>query len=96
MTTKIFKYESSEPVAPGGSLKEFMDVQGISAMQLAKQANVSLEYVTAVLAGKTPITTSFADDLAQVVGMTAMFWLRYDANYQRRLAGKHQGQLESE
>ncbi|WP_125580589.1 hypothetical protein [Levilactobacillus cerevisiae] len=47
MTVKIYQYESSEPVAPGGSLKEFMNVQGISATQLAEQGNVSPEYVPA-------------------------------------------------
>ncbi|WP_204122196.1 MULTISPECIES: helix-turn-helix transcriptional regulator [Levilactobacillus] len=47
-----YQHEFTEPVAPGGSLQEAIDLLGISPAQLAPRTGTSVSYVTAVLAGR--------------------------------------------
>jgi len=83
-----YQNESTEPVAPGGSLQEAIDLLGISPAQLAQQTDTSVSYVAAVLAGTTRLTPAFAQELSPITRVSVAFWLRYDDIYQRKLALK--------
>jgi len=83
-----YQHESTEPVAPAGSLQEVMDLLGIFPEQLVQQTNTSFSSVTAVLAGSTRLTPEFAPQLSPITRVPAAFWLRYDEIYQQKLALK--------
>jgi plasmid maintenance system antidote protein VapI len=85
---ELHQHESTEPVAPGCSLQEAIDLLGISPAQLAQRTDTSVSYVTVVLAGTTRLTPAFAQKLAPITRVSAAFWLRYDDIYQRKLALK--------
>lgn len=82
-----------KPVHPGAILKhEFLDAMGLSAYRLAKDINVPLNRIAAILGGKRAITADTALRLARYFGTDAQSWVnlqgRYDLEAARRAAGR--------
>lgn len=84
------------PIHPGEILKEeFLGPLGITGSRLAREIGAPPTRITAILAGKRPITADAALRLGRYFGMSAEFWLglqqQYDldvarAELKRRLA----------
>jgi antitoxin HigA-1 len=82
-----------KPVHPGSILKqEFLDPLGVSAYRLAKDINVPINRVAAIVGGKRALTADTALRFARYFGTDAQSWInlqaRYDLAVARRTAGK--------
>jgi len=80
-------------VHPGAILKtEFLDPLGISAYRLAKDINVPINRISAIIGGRRAITADTALRFARYFGTDAQSWInlqaRYDLSMARRSAGK--------
>lgn len=74
---------------PGDSIAERLEHEGLTAADLARARGCSEADVEKLLAGEAPVTVAWAFLLKEFVGLTALFWLRREANYRadlRRLA----------
>jgi antitoxin HigA-1 len=84
---------SMKPLHPGSILKhEFLDPLGVSAYRLAKDINVPINRVAAIVAGRRAITADTALRFARYFRTDAQSWInlqaRYDLAMARRAAGK--------
>ena len=82
-----------KPVHPGAILKhEFLEPLGVSSYRLAKDINVPINRVAAIVAGRRAITADTALRFARYFGTDAQSWInlqaRYDLAVTRRAAGK--------
>jgi addiction module HigA family antidote len=82
-----------KPQHPGAILKhEFLDPLGVSAYRLAKDINVPINRVAAIVAGRRAITADTALRFARYFRTDAQSWInlqaRYDLAMARRAAGK--------
>jgi addiction module HigA family antidote len=81
------------PIHPGIILKhEFLDPLGVSAYRLAKDINVPINRVAAIVNGKRALTADTALRFARYFGTDAQSWInlqaRYDLAMARRATGK--------
>jgi antitoxin HigA-1 len=82
-----------KPLHPGAILKhEFLDPLGVSAYRLAKDINVPINRIAAIVGGKRAVTADTALRFARYFGTDAQSWInlqaRYDLAVARRAAGK--------
>jgi antitoxin HigA-1 len=76
-----------KPVHPGRFLKEeFLDPLGVSAYRLAKDINVPVNRIAAIVGGKRAITADTALRLAQYFGTDAQSWINLQARYDLEVA----------
>ena len=75
------EFEPNRPVAPGESIINALRYLEMSPEILARKTHEPVDYVKAVLKGKTPITLQFAQRLEPILKVPADFWLRYDKKY---------------
>ena len=80
-------------VHPGAILKhEFLEPLGVSSYRLAKDVNVPINRVAAIVAGRRAITADTALRFARYFGTDAQSWInlqaRYDLAVTRRAAGR--------
>lgn len=75
------------PIHPGEILREeFLEPMGISAYKLAKDINVPLTRITAILDGQRSITADTALRLSRYFSMSEQFWSNLQANYDLQVA----------
>jgi len=84
---------SMKPVHPGKILKEeFLDPLGVSAYRLAKDINVPINRIAAIVSGRRAITADTALRFARYFGTDAQSWINLQAGYDlasaRRAVGK--------
>jgi addiction module HigA family antidote len=84
---------SMKPVHPGAILKlEFLEPLGISAYRLAKDINVPINRVAAIVDGRRAISADTALRFARYFGTDAQSWInlqaRFDLAMARRAIGK--------
>jgi addiction module HigA family antidote len=79
------------PIHPGEHLAEELDELGISAAELARQLDVPVNRVTAILNGQRGITADTALRLGHWFGTSPEFWLNLQKLYELRLAEKQVG-----
>jgi addiction module HigA family antidote len=82
-----------KPTHPGTILKlEFLEPLGISAYRLAKDINVPINRVAAIVSGRRAITADTALRFARYFGTDAQSWInlqaRFDLVTARRAIGK--------
>jgi addiction module HigA family antidote len=82
-----------KPTHPGTILKhEFLEPLGVTAYRLAKDINVPINRVAAIVAGRRGITADTALRFARYFGTDAQSWInlqaRFDLAMARRAAGK--------
>lgn len=75
---------------PGEILKEWMELNDISVVSLAKGMDRSLQYAHQLINGVIPITLEDAMLLEKYVGATSEFWNNLESNYQKDLVRLHQ------
>jgi addiction module HigA family antidote len=79
------------PIHPGEHLGEQLDELGISAAELARQLDVPVNRVTAILNGQRGITADTALRLGHWFGTSPEFWLNLQKLYELRLAQREVG-----
>jgi addiction module HigA family antidote len=78
----------SEPVHPGGILKEEIEYRGLSQRKLASQMGVSHSILNEVLNGKRPVTAEYALLFEAMLGIDAGIFTRMQADYNMQTARK--------
>jgi addiction module HigA family antidote len=79
------------PIHPGEHLGEELRDLGISAAELARQLDVPVNRVTAILNGQRGITADTALRLGHWFGTSPEFWLNLQTLYELRLARREVG-----
>lgn len=74
------------PIHPGEHLAEELRELGISAAELARQIEVPVNRVTAIINGQRGVTADTALRLGHWFGTSAEFWLNLQKLYELRLA----------
>jgi addiction module HigA family antidote len=76
-----------EPISPGEILlEEFLRPLGISQNQLAREIDVPVSRVAAIIRGSRAITADTALRLGQYFGTSAEMWLNLQSQYDLRVA----------
>jgi addiction module HigA family antidote len=76
-----------EPISPGEILlEEFLRPLGISQNQLAREIDVPVSRVAAIIKGSRAITADTALRLGQYLGTSAEMWLSLQSQYDLRVA----------
>lgn len=71
------------PIHPGEILgEEFLEPMGITPYRLAKDTNVPVNRITAILKGKRSITADTAVRLGLFFGTDPQWWLNMQASYE--------------
>jgi antitoxin HigA-1 len=78
-------------IHPGEHLAEELKELGISAAELARQIDVSVNRVTGIINGQRGITADTALRLGHWFGTSPEFWLNVQQLYELRLARKEIG-----
>jgi addiction module HigA family antidote len=79
------------PIHPGEHLAEELNELGMSAAELARQIDVPVNRITAILNGERGVTADTALRLGHWFGTTAEFWLNLQTLYELRLARQEVG-----
>jgi HTH-type transcriptional regulator/antitoxin HigA len=85
MTENARLYPAGEPdyaVAPGETVREFLDELGMTQRELATRLDLSPKHVNQLVQGLVPLSSEVASRLELVTGMPARLWLRLEADYQ--------------
>ncbi|MDO8360407.1 MAG: HigA family addiction module antitoxin [Devosia sp.] len=80
------------PIHPGLHLAEELDELGLSAAALARQIDVPVNRITAILNGQRSVTADTALRLGHWFGTSAEFWLNLQKLYELRLAQQENGE----
>ena len=78
-------------IHPGEHLAEELDDLGISAAELARQIEVPVNRITAIMNGQRGVTADTALRLGHWFGTSAEFWLNLQKSYELRLAEQESG-----
>ncbi len=79
------------PIHPGVHLAEELKELGITAAELARQIDVPVNRVTAIINGQRSITADTALRLGHWFGTSPEFWLNLQTLYELRLARRDVG-----
>ncbi|BAM86786.1 putative plasmid maintenance system antidote protein, XRE family [Bradyrhizobium oligotrophicum S58] len=79
------------PIHPGVQLAEELDELGMSAAELARQLDVPVNRITAIINGQRSITADTALRLGHWFGTSPDFWLNLQKIYELRLAQQEIG-----
>lgn len=74
------------PVHPGEILRDELEALGLSATALARELDVPVNRITAILHGQRGVTANTASRLARYFGTTPQAWLNLQENYELRRA----------
>lgn len=78
MNTKLPKY----PTHPGTLIKdELIEMGDTTQKKLAASLGVTPSYLSEVINGKRAVNASLAIGLEEVFGISAEYWLRFQAQY---------------
>ncbi len=84
MTTVLHEPGSHGPdyaLPPGATLRETLEVLGMSQADLARRTELSTKHVNQILKGHAPITAETAVVLERVTGVPAVVWNNLQGNY---------------
>lgn len=73
---------------PGDTISDILEERDWPQVQLADYLGYSIEFISQLINGETPINEETALKLEEVLGSTAAFWLRCEAQYRAALAKK--------
>jgi addiction module HigA family antidote len=80
------------PIHPGEHLAEELRGLGIAASELARQIEVPVNRITAIINGQRSITADTALRLGHWFGTSPEFWLNLQTLYELRLAQREAGE----
>lgn len=75
-------YRPDVAVPPGATIRELLEVKGMTQQELAERMDRPPNKVNEILQGKRAITVNTAMALELVLGWPAEFWLEREKNYQ--------------
>ena len=97
MTKESLKgYRPDWVAPPGDTIKENLEVLGMSQAELAKRMGMAKENVNEILNGKSAITPETALKFENVLGMDADFILKLQSSYRIYLAEKKAKEIQKE
>ena len=76
--------------SPGDAIADFLEERDWTQAQLAERLGYTTKHISLLINGKAPINEETAIKLERVLGSTAAFWLRYEAQYRAALARKEE------
>ncbi|MDJ0616086.1 MAG: HigA family addiction module antitoxin [Calothrix sp. MO_192.B10] len=76
--------------SPGDAIADFLEERDWTQAQLAERLGYTTKHISLLINGKAPINEETALKLERVLGSTAAFWLRYEAQYRAALARKEE------
>ncbi len=76
--------------SPGDAIADFLEERDWTQAQLAERLGYSIKHISLLINGKAPLNEETALKLERVLGSTAAFWLRYEAQYRAALARKEE------
>ncbi|MCC5638679.1 HigA family addiction module antidote protein [Nostoc sp. CHAB 5844] len=76
--------------SPGDTIADVLEERDWTQAELAERLGYTTKHVSLLINGKAPITEETALKLERVLGSTAAFWLRYEAQYRAALARKEE------
>lgn len=82
------EYEPDYVTPPGYTLREILDIRGMSQTDLAERIGQSRNHIAKILRGDAPITTETAIKLDRTLGVPARFWGNRELHYREYLALK--------
>ena len=86
-----------QPIHPGEILlEEFLEPMGISQYRLAKDTNVPVGRITAILKGKRAVTADTAVRLGLFFGTDPQWWLNMQAAYELQCLEDRQADIADE
>jgi len=76
------------PIAihPGESLRDSIEILGITQLELAKRIGISKKVINEIINGKAPITAETAVKLETIIDVPASFWLKLQSNFEETVA----------
>jgi len=87
-TTRTFTPDWVSP--PGDTIADLLEERDWTQAQLAERLGYTTKHISLLINGKAPINEETALKLERVLGSTAAFWLRYEAQYRAALASKEE------
>lgn len=79
------EYNPDTFTAPGETLLEILESIGMPQAELAKRMNRSTALVAELIEGQANLTLEIAQQLEQILGVPASFWLNYERFYRESL-----------
>ncbi|MBE9006249.1 HigA family addiction module antidote protein [Fortiea sp. LEGE XX443] len=76
--------------SPGDTIADVLEERDWTQAELAERLGYSIKHISLLINGKAPINEETALKLERVLGSTAAFWLRYEAQYRAALARKEE------
>ncbi|MEH2404650.1 HigA family addiction module antitoxin [Nostoc sp.] len=83
-TTRTFTPDWVSP--PGDTIADILEERDWTQVQLAERLGYSTKHISQLINGKAPINEETALKLERVLGSTAAFWLKREAQYRAGLA----------
>jgi HTH-type transcriptional regulator/antitoxin HigA len=81
-----YKFDPDYVVPPGATLKESIDEQGISQVQLAQRTGLTEKTISQIINGIAPVSYDTAGKFELVTGVPAQFWNRRELRYREALS----------
>ncbi|HLA83198.1 MAG TPA: helix-turn-helix domain-containing protein [Thermoguttaceae bacterium] len=81
-----YKFEPDYVVTPGATLKESIEMKGISQTELAQRTGLTEKTISQIINGIAPISYETAGKLELVTGAPASFWNRRELGYREALS----------
>lgn len=76
--------------SPGDAIAEFLEERDWTQAQLGERLGYTTKHISLLINGKASLNEETALKLERVLGSTAAFWLRYEAQYRAALAKKEE------
>jgi HTH-type transcriptional regulator / antitoxin HigA len=86
--TETYGFAPDYAVAPGATLKETLEMRGLSQADLAARADMAEKTISQIINGIAPISYETSEKLELVLGVPAAFWNRRELAYREHLARK--------
>lgn len=81
-----YPYTPDYATPPGDTLRDTLEAIGMPQSELAKRTELSVKHINQIVLGIASITPDTALAFERVLGPTAGFWMRLEANYRARVA----------
>jgi len=81
-----FEPDYVDAVPPGDTLKETLDVKGLSQSDLSTRTGLAEKTISQIINGISPISLDTADKLELTLGIPARFWNKRELTYREALA----------
>ena len=85
MTETRIPYRPTSVTAPGETLADLLDEQGMTQPELAQRMGRPLKTINQIVNGKAAITAETSLQLEKISEISATYWLRHEAHYRAYL-----------